>query len=142
MGYNARMGKFSGVKIMLLLGRQLLVYQRDNKPGLRFAGLWDLPGGGREGDETPIECVIREVYEEFGLLLPPDSILYQKEYPAMHDPTQRAYFMVAPINQTQIDSIVFGPEGQRWKLMTVSEYLRSSETVEPLKDRIRAYLKQ
>ena len=45
---------FHGVKAALLFGDKILVYKRDDKPGLRFANLWDMPGGGREGDETPL----------------------------------------------------------------------------------------
>ena len=53
------MTDFIGVKIALLTNAdRLLVIQRDNKSGLQFAGLWDLPGGGREGQETPLECIL------------------------------------------------------------------------------------
>lgn len=45
---------FSGAKIALLCDGQLLTYQRDDKPGIPWPGLWDLPGGGRESDESPL----------------------------------------------------------------------------------------
>ena len=31
-----------------------------------FAGLWDIPGGHVEADETPLDALAREVYEETG----------------------------------------------------------------------------
>lgn len=65
---------FSGTKIALFCQTNLVVYLRDEKAGIPFPGLWDLPGGGREADESPIECVIREVEEEFGLRLSAENI--------------------------------------------------------------------
>src|SRR5690606_34782771 len=43
---------FSGAKIALVCGGRLVTYQRDAKPSIPWPGLWDLPGGGREGVET------------------------------------------------------------------------------------------
>jgi 8-oxo-dGTP diphosphatase len=68
---------FVGVKIGLLLEDKLIVIQRDNKPGLRFAGLWDFPGGGRDGQESPFECAAREIDEELAVTLKPSSIVWQ-----------------------------------------------------------------
>ena len=103
---------------MALLHRDTLVmYLRDDKPGLRFAGMWDFPGGGRGGEETPILCAVREIKEEFGIHMTPELFVWQKEYPAMHDETQRAYFLVAHITAEDIAHITFGSEGQRWELV-------------------------
>lgn len=44
---------------------QVLLAQR--APGMSHPGTWTNPGGTREGDELPIETVIREVREEIGL---------------------------------------------------------------------------
>lgn len=82
---------FNGVKIALFYNDNLLVYERDNTPGLRFAGLWDFFGGGREGDETPSECINRELKEELGISITKKQVMFQKIFPAMHDPLQNAY---------------------------------------------------
>lgn len=136
------MDDFVGVKAALFVGEKLLVFLRDDKPGLRFAGMWDFPGGGREGDETPFECLAREVGEEFGIILRPESVLWQKEYPAMHDPTLRAYFIAARITQEDIDVIKFGSEGQKWALMDTQEFLTRDDVVPHLKGRLSDYLKE
>ena len=69
---------FHGCKLALLHGNRVLVYERDAH--VRFAGMWDLPGGGREGQESPEDCVLRELEEEFGLTLPADRLEYRKRY--------------------------------------------------------------
>ncbi len=43
---------------------ELLLYLRDNKPGIPFPLHWDLIGGHVEEGETPEEALIREVKEE------------------------------------------------------------------------------
>ena len=43
---------------------ELLLYLRDNKPGIPFPLHWDLIGGHVEEGETPEEALVREVKEE------------------------------------------------------------------------------
>lgn len=134
--------EFSGTKVALLHNDKLVMQLRDNKPGLRFANMWDFPGGGREGVETPIECAIREIDEEFGISLPPDSFVWQKEYPAMHDPDQRAFFLVSFVDESIIQNIQFGTEGQRWELFTQERFFASEDVVPLLKGRFGDYLEE
>jgi 8-oxo-dGTP diphosphatase len=96
------MNDFVGVKIALLIENQLVMILRDNKPGLRFAGMWDFPGGGREGDESPEECIKRELKEELALELPKDSLVWENETEAMHDSNLKAYFLVAKLTSNDI----------------------------------------
>ncbi len=133
---------FNGVKVALLYKDTLVMQLRDNKPGLRFANMWDFPGGGREGSESPIECAIREIKEEFGITIKPESFIWQKEYPAMHDVQQRAFFLVVLATEADIKNIHFGTEGQRWDFMTHSEFFDSQDVVPDLKGRFRDYLEQ
>jgi 8-oxo-dGTP diphosphatase len=48
----------------------LLLQLRDNVPGILFPGKVGLFGGHREGNETFLECVVREVHEELSYYLP------------------------------------------------------------------------
>jgi 8-oxo-dGTP pyrophosphatase MutT (NUDIX family) len=43
-----------------------LMQHRDDKPGLRHAGMWVPPGGHRESGEDAVTCARREFFEETG----------------------------------------------------------------------------
>lgn len=46
---------------------QILLQQRDDKPGLPFPNCWTTFGGAIEDGETPDEAIRRELLEEIGL---------------------------------------------------------------------------
>ena len=53
--------------IMLLRrDRAALLQHRDDKPGLRHAGMWRPPGGHAESGESMLDCARRELREETG----------------------------------------------------------------------------
>lgn len=132
---------FTGVKAALLWNGKLLVYQRDNKPGLRFASLWDFFGGGREARESPVECLIRELQEELEIAINSDQIVFSKIFPAMHDPSIDAYFMVVNLTSTQAEDFKFGSEGTKVKFTEVEEFMTNPSVVPDLKPRLASYLK-
>ena len=86
--------EFSGCKIALLCDDKLLTILRDDISTIPWPNMWELPGGGREDEETPFECVQREVFEELGLKLEEADILWAKEYQGMLDPDETSIFMV------------------------------------------------
>lgn len=130
---------FHGVKVAILVDSKLLMHLRDNKPGLFNAGMWDFPGGGREGSESPEECVIREVKEEFGIDLLLDDFVWKKEFPAQKDPNQKAFFMVANLDRERIANIALH-EGQKWDLLDQSGFFSREDVIAALKTRFREYL--
>ena len=134
------MQDFVGVKIALLNNDRLIVIQRDDKPDINFPGLWDFAGGSREDDETPLECVTREVQEELGINLDADTVIFERIFPAMNQPTKSAYFMVANVSDEDIKNIQFGDEGQGWGFMNINEFFERSDVVPDLKGRLQAYL--
>ena len=133
---------FTGCKIALLCDGQILTILRDDKPTIPWPDMWELPGGGREGEETPFECVQREVFEELGLKLEEADILWVKAYQGMLDPDKTSIFMVGTITQEEFASIVFGDEGQGYKLVRLEEFLASDRVVPQLQERVRDYLEE
>lgn len=136
----SRSFEFSGCKIALISDDKLLTILRDNISSIPWPNMWELPGGGREGEETPFECVQREVFEELGLKLEETAIVWAKEYQGMLDPDKTSIFMVGTITQEEFAGIVFGDEGQAYQMMDVSQFLSDEKVVPQLQDRLRDYL--
>ena len=133
---------FTGCKIALICEGQILTILRDDKPTIPWPNLWELPGGGREGDESPFECVAREVYEELNIQLSKDDVIWSGIYPSMLDENKKPVFLVGKLTQEQFESIIFGDEGQSYKLVSFEEFLTSDRVVPQLQGRLRDYLEE
>ena len=132
---------FQGCKIALICGDKVLTILRDDKDDIPCPNMWELPGGGREGDESPFECAAREVHEELGIHLTEDCLIWAKVYPSMLFADKQSVFLVGKLTQDQFDNITFGDEGQGYQLMNVEEFLSSSQVVPQLQERLKDYLK-
>lgn len=139
---NGDIKDFVGTKIALVNKDRVLAILREDKPGLDFSGMWDLPGGAREGHETPIQTVIREVNEELGLYITPEEIVWQKVFPAVLNPSRKALFMVVNITDEQLDAVIFGDEGREWKMMPFEEFINHQNAVTGMQTRVRDYLER
>jgi len=75
------------VSAAILVGTcgRILLQQRDDKPGLLYAGLIGLFGGHREGSETHLDCLQRELVEEIGEQVAPERcehlVSFAVQYP-------------------------------------------------------------
>lgn len=133
---------FAGCKVALLCGDALLTYLRDDRLDLPWPAMWDLPGGGREGDETPEACLLRELHEEFGLMLTPDRLIWRRVWPSMMDATRASVFFAGRISPAEIAAIRFGDEGQYWQMMPVADYLAHPLAIPELQRRVTVALQQ
>jgi 8-oxo-dGTP diphosphatase len=132
---------FSGAKIALLCGDHLVTYLRDQKDGIPYPGHWDLPGGGREGLETPIECALREVAEEFALTISPGRVIWEREYLSGVVFGTPSFFLAAEVSGTEVARIRFGSEGQRWKMMRIDDFLARSDAIAHHQTRLKECLR-
>ena len=134
--------EFTGCKIVLICEGRILTILRDDKPTIPYPNMWDLPGGGREGNETPFECVAREVYEELSIQLSKADVIWFQIYPSMLDGNKKSVFLVGRFTQEQFESIIFGDEGQGYKLVSFEEFLTSDRVVPQLQERVREYVEK
>ncbi len=130
---------FNGANGLIFLGEKILVYRRDAgapKDPLRI----DLPGGRREGDESPFDTFKRETYEEFRLALQKDDIQFCCTIPSVVAPDKKSFFFVTKPLKTRMESIVFGNEGAEWFLLTPQEFMCRPDGIDRQQQRVEKYL--
>ena len=129
---------FDGAKLAVLTGDRVLVLERDDRPDIPWPGHWDLPGGGREGGETPVDCVLREVREELALHLDPDRLDGGRTYPGVLPGQGTVWLFVARLDDLDPATLRLGCEGRRFALMPVAEFVRHPRAVPHLARRLGA----
>ena len=97
----------TGSAVILVDGRgRVLLQQRDDDVPPAGYGRWAIPGGGREGDETPIETARREFHEETGVRLErlrPVATFGRGEVPGMTQDLLHVFFADDPVDEAAID---------------------------------------
>jgi len=128
---------FSGAKLALFIGPDLLVIRRDDRPDIPYPDFWDLPGGGREGEETPEACVLRETGEEVDIWLRQEQLVWATCY---ERPRGTVWFFAAHLGPEAEASVHLGSEGQGWRLMPPETYCDHPQAVPHFPHQIRQYL--
>ena len=134
------MDNFLGAKGALFIGDQLLVTLRDDFDWIPWPGYWDFVGGEREPGETPRETLTREAREEVGLDLGAAEWLWDSAYPSATQPGRVISFHVLRLPATAEQDIVFGDEGQGWRLVPPEEFLSMPKAVPSLQERLKVWL--
>ena len=87
---------------------------RDNIPSIPYPNKWDLPGGLVEENESPAECIIREMKEELNILLDDFDPFSAEE---LKDRIEYTFWKKVNFDIDQIEL----NEGQRLKWFTETE---------------------
>lgn len=128
---------FQGAKVMLFAGPELIALERDDAPGVIWPGCLDFPGGGREGQECPEECVAREVHEELGLNIGPADL----QLAALRDTGQSAnWFFAAHLPKSIVQQVRFGGEGRGWLTMPPEDFAGSEKAIPHFREILRRYM--
>lgn len=93
---------------------EILLVLRDDIPSIPYPNMWDVLGGHVEEDETPEQCIVREMQEELGLDIKEFQPFCVTEFP---DRTEYTFWRRADLN---IDDIEL-TEGQCLKWFTREE---------------------
>lgn len=114
---------FHGTKIVLLLGRSMVTLLRDDDPSIDWPGHWDLPGGGREGDEDAESCILRETREETGIELTRADLIWRRHFP------DGAVWFAARLPVARAGALRIGDEGQHIELVDPAEWIMRSPVI-------------
>lgn len=132
---------FSGSKAAIFIGDRLLTTLRDNRADIPCPNMWDLVGGGRDNDETPWQTLRREAAEEVALDVDQADVLWERRYTAAHSVGWVMFYVVHFPPGTEAE-IVFGDEGQCWKLVDLQSYLEMDDAVPSLPPRLQDWLSE
>lgn len=102
--------------IFINKNNEVLLFLRDNINSIPFPNRWDILGGHLEGNETPEECIIREMYEEIEIRLKKPKLFKKYE---LEDRIEFTFWRKAnfDINRVKLN------EGQRLKWFSEKEII-------------------
>lgn len=129
---------FAGAKLILFIGQKILAIRRDNIETIPWPNYLDFPGGGRDGEETPEACALRETFEEVGLRLAEDDLVWKN---SQKRPNKISWFFAAHLPEAAKNDVVFGKEGQSWELMAPEQYLKHQDAIPHFQLQLSTYLK-
>lgn len=132
------MQDFHGAKLAILSGERIVTILRDDVPHIPWPGRWDLPGGAREGGETPEDCVLRELHEELGVRLSAADLHWRME--SVTPGGDRIWFFVSEQPRFDPDTVRFGDEGQGWQLAQLAWFLSDPLVIPRHRERLSIYL--
>ena len=130
---------FTGAKLAILHAGRVVTLLRDARRDIPYPAHWDLPGGGREADEGPERCALRELDEELGLTLGPQDIGWGRPF---GQGNTRTWFFVSLLAWDPTETIRLGDEGQAWDLMPVNAFLSHPRAVPHFQQRPSVFLEQ
>jgi 8-oxo-dGTP diphosphatase len=130
---------FAGAKGLVFIGDKILAFRRDTNTN-HFPLCIDLPGGGRDGEETPFQTFKREVKEELNVDVTENDIHFSACVRSTLSPDKMSYFIVTKPPATKISEIALSDEGVEWMLMTPEEYIERTDGIVGQQERVRKYL--
>lgn len=108
-------------------GYDVLAIQRDNNPFIPHAGEWEFPGGTLDPGETAAECALRELWEETGVHVSEEMIVWGAVYPRLQRDEQGALvytaFFGAEVDRSVLPIPKLGTEGKRCGWMPAARFM-------------------
>lgn len=97
---------------------RLLMQLRDDGGGrpIPYPNAWNFPGGQVEPGETPLEAAIREIAEEFEIVLDPADCVEVWNYEHAHAAVDHIFLCRVPA-----ETVPIMHEGAAWSWMTPQE---------------------
>ena len=112
-----------GAKAIVVSSSKILLFHRDNNPGIRYPDHWHIIGGAIEDGETPEQAVLRELNEEATYV--PNKYLFLKQ--DIGSQGEKVYMFLFPIDDSEEKLFKHGQvvkEGQGIGFFTIKEALK------------------
>ncbi len=88
------------------------------RPGSHLEGLWEFPGGGVDGEESPTDALAREIQEELGVTV---RVAEPLTFAVHEDATRRVLLL---FYRAEVDGEPHGAEGQAVGWFTPADMAR------------------
>lgn len=107
-------------------GNMLIVYTTDD--------MWGTPGGGVDPGEHPAEAVVREVFEEVGLIVVPERVLSVHLHHVAYPNGDVIDYTVLVFRCTALEGDLVAHDGEvvRWEWVEPSEAVRRGLVIDPV----------
>lgn len=116
----------------------VLLHLRDDKTP-HHPNKWSFFGGDQEGNETPVECFVREIKEELGIQIPAEEAIPLTNYFNKEFGIQRYVFFVKKFIPKSEIRLTEGKDCDWVPLEKVFEYDLTEKTVNDLKTFLQKY---
>lgn len=127
-----------------LLQARTPTYRRDNHTDF-YQGCIDLPGGQTDDlDIDAFHTFQREFYEEFGIIVGPEDMLYAQEHTGQPRASDQlilpSLFVVAKTIHPALIQFPKTGEGTEHGTMTIAEYLQRGDTIPQQVERVLDFI--
>ena len=116
------MNKVAKLVIVDNKGKYLLLYRNAHPT---FGDDPDVPGGTSEDDETPIETMVREVYEETGIVV--DKTRVSRIYEGTNYSMYKTHYSLFVLKLNSRPSVVISQEHSSYEWLDRNEFLEKAK---------------
>lgn len=111
------------------LGRCVLAVQRTDTPDIPYPGCWEVPGGGAEPGEPAVRCARREFFEETGIKVPEEALVWQSLRRTARGTMPQNAFFVAEMKFDTLPTLSLSNEAQAGCFMPIAAFCGHPQAV-------------
>jgi 8-oxo-dGTP pyrophosphatase MutT (NUDIX family) len=131
--------KYDVVGCLFEYNGKILVMLRDKEE--THGNTWGLPSGRAEKGEELIDALKREIYEETGMQINHDELMFVEKFYLRHNHADLVYHLFYLKLDKEPEIVLDPSEHQRFVWLTPEDACKIENAIEDLESTIRAYYK-